>query len=75
MDKIQKDTGLSPEQVKRIKAARDRHIAIDPGCKELSPEEFVSWHPVGGISMEDRTQAMWASGIVPPEDLPTVAGK
>jgi hypothetical protein len=62
-----KKTGLSPEQVERIKAAQKRHAAIDPGCEKLTPEEFINWHPVGGISWEERARRMKAAGIVDPE--------
>ena len=56
MAKVPKETGLSPEQVKQIKAAQKRHATIDPACVNLTPEEFINWHPVGGISWEDRTR-------------------
>ena len=49
---------LSLEAVERIKAAQKRHAAIDPGCEKLTLEEFVNWHSIGGMSWEDRAQAM-----------------
>ena len=49
---------LSPEEVERIKAAQKRHAAIDPGCEKLTPEEFINWHPIGGMSWEERAQSM-----------------
>jgi hypothetical protein len=49
---------LSPEQIERIKAAQKRHAAFDPGCEKLTLEEFINWHPVGGISEEERAQRM-----------------
>jgi hypothetical protein len=49
---------LSPEQIERIKAAQKRHAAFDPGCEKLSLEEFINWHPVGGISWEERARRM-----------------
>ena len=67
MEKAKKDIGLSPEQVKRIKAAQKRHMAIDPGCEKLTPEEFINWHPAGGISWEERSQRMKAAGVELPE--------
>jgi hypothetical protein len=73
MDRAIKDTGLSPEQVEKIKAAQKRHAAIDPGCEKLSPEEFINWHPVGGISWEERAQKMREAGIIPLE--PVAVGK
>jgi hypothetical protein len=72
MAKMTKETGLSPEQVKRIKAAQKRHAAIDPGCEKLTPEELINWHPVGGISWEERERAMKAAGITDPEQTPVL---
>jgi len=63
MDKAKKGSGLSPEEVERIKAAQKRHSAFDPGCEKLTPEEFINWHPVGGISWEERARRMKAAGI------------
>ena len=62
MVKAKKDIGLSPEQVEQIKAAQKRHMAVDPGCEKLTPEEFINWHPVGGISWEERSRRMKAAG-------------
>jgi len=53
-----KVSDLSPEQIERIKAAQKRHAAFDPGCEKLSLEEFINWHPVGGISEEERARRM-----------------
>jgi hypothetical protein len=61
-----KDTGLSPEQAERIKAAQKRAAAFDPGCEIWTPEEFINWHPVGGISWEERARRMAAAGITDP---------
>jgi len=52
MVKVKKDIGLSPEEVEKIKAAQKKHSVVDPGCENLTPEEFINWHPVGGISWE-----------------------
>jgi hypothetical protein len=60
MVQAMKDTGLSPKDVERIKAAQKRHAAIDPSCEKLTPEEFVNWHPVNGMSWEERAQRMKA---------------
>jgi len=54
----QKRANLSPERIERIKAAQKRHAAFDPGCLKLTPEEIIDWHPVGGISWEERAQLM-----------------
>ena len=72
MAKVKKETGLSPEQVERIKAAQERHAAIDPACVNLTPEEFINWHPVGGMSWEERAQRMEAAGIINPEKTPAL---
>jgi hypothetical protein len=53
-----KVSDLSPEQIERIKAAQKRHAAFDPGCENLTLEEFINWHPVGGISEEERARRM-----------------
>jgi len=73
MARAKEDLGLSPERVGRIKAAQKRHAAIDPGCEKLPPEEFVNWHPVGGISWEERAMRMKAAGITDPETSPVPA--
>jgi len=63
---------LSPEQIERIKAAQKRHAAFDPGCEKLTLEEFINWHPVGGISEEERARSMEAAGITDPEREPAI---
>jgi hypothetical protein len=73
MEQAKRGSGLSPEEVERIKAAQKRHSAIDPGCENLTPEEFINWHPVGGISWEERTRRMRAAGIIGPEKAPALA--
>ena len=67
MAQVQKGIDLSPERIAQIKAAQKRHAAIDPGCLNLTPEEFINWHPVGGISWEERARRMEAAGITDPE--------
>ena len=64
---------LSPERVERIKAAQKRHAAFDPGCEKLTLEEFINWHPVGGISRDERDRHMEAAGITAPEASPAFA--
>jgi len=63
----------SPEKIERLKAAQKRHAAFDPGCEKLTLEEFINWHPVGGISMEERARRMKAEGIIDPEIEPATA--
>ena len=75
MAQAKKDIGLSPERIERIKAAQKRHAAIDPVCEKLTPEEFINWHPVGGISWEERARRMKAADVTDPEEAPAgVAG-
>ena len=73
MAKTRKGSGLSPKEVERIKAAQKRHSAIDPGCEKLTPEEFIDWHPVGGISWEERAHRMKAAGVAEPEKNHAIA--
>ena len=68
MAKAKKETGLTPERIERIKAAQRRHAAIDPECLKLTPEEFINWHPVGGMSWEERARRMAEAGIVNPDE-------
>ena len=49
---------LAPEEVTVIKTAQKKHAAVDPACVNLTPEEFINWHPVGGISWEERAKQM-----------------
>ena len=67
MVNVTKEIGLCPERVKRIKAAQKRHTTIDPGCENLSPEDFIRWHPINGMTWKERAQAMREAGIVDPE--------
>jgi hypothetical protein len=77
MEKVKMDSGLSPEEVERIKKAQKRHAAFDPGCENLSPEQVIHWHPIGGMSWEERNRRMKAAGVTDPEKsfAPAVAGK
>jgi hypothetical protein len=74
MAQARKDIGLSPEEVERIKAAQQRHAAIDPACVNLTPEEFINWHPVGGMSWEERAKRMRAAGVTDPAPAVAVSG-
>ncbi|MCL2441651.1 MAG: hypothetical protein FWD14_07905 [Treponema sp.] len=64
MVKTKKVSGLSLKQVKRIKSVQKKQSVIDPGCEKLTPEEFINWHPIGGMSWEERAQRMKAAGIL-----------
>ena len=63
MEVVKPDNGLSPDQLRRIQMAQKRKSVVDPGCEKLSPEEYIKWHPVGGISWEERSRRMNAAGI------------
>ena len=71
--RVRKVSDLSPEKIERIKAAQKRHAAVDPGCEKLTPEEFINWHPVGGISWEERARRMKAAGVADPVKAPAMA--
>jgi len=58
--------------VEQIKAAQKRHAAVDPGCEELTPDEFLNWHPVGGISWEERARRMKAAGVTEQDKSPNL---
>ena len=73
MERTITETGLSPERVERIKAAQKRHAAVDPGCEKLTLEEFINWHPVGGISWEERARRMEAAGVIDPAKTPVLS--
>jgi hypothetical protein len=49
---------LTPEREERIRATQKRHAAIDPNSERLTPDEFINWHPVGGITWEERARQM-----------------
>jgi len=72
MVKTKKDIGLSPEEVEHIKAVQKKHSVVDPGCEKLTPEEFINWHPVGGISWEERARRMEAAGLTKPKKVSKV---
>jgi hypothetical protein len=72
MVKTMTKIGLSREQIKRIAAAQKKHAAIDPGCETLTADELVNWHPVGGISWEERARLMKAASITPAETMPAI---
>ena len=62
------EIGLSPKEIEQIKAAQKRHSLIDPGCEKLTPNEFINWHPAGGISWEERARRMAAAGVQKPKE-------
>jgi len=38
---------------------------------KLTPEEFINWHPVGGISWEERARRMKEAGVTAPDKVST----
>jgi len=60
MEQVIKDFGMSLEVEESIEAAQTSHVAIDPGCEKLTPEECINWHPVGGITWDERARRMKA---------------
>jgi hypothetical protein len=38
--------------------------------EKSTPEEFINWHPVNGMSWEERAQRMKAAGITETEEVP-----
>jgi len=68
MEEAMKDIGLSPEQREKIKTAQKKQSYIDPGCEKLTPEEYIRWHPIGGISWEERTRLMEEAGVMEHEE-------
>ena len=61
--------GLSPE---KIRDAQRKHTTIDPGCEKLTPEEATKWHPIGGMSWEERARLMKEAGVTEPNKVSTV---
>jgi len=64
MEEVKKEIGLSPEKLEKIKAAQKRQSVVDPGCEKLTLEEYINWHPIGGMSWEERARLMEAAGII-----------
>jgi hypothetical protein len=58
---------LNPKQLEKIKVAQRCHAAHDPGCVNLTPEECIQWHPVNGMTWEERARLMRERGIVEPD--------
>ena len=68
MAEAMKGIGLSPEKLEKIKVSQGRHSVVDPGCDKLTPEEYINWHPIGGMSWEERTRLMEAAGVIEHEE-------
>ena len=69
MEETKTEIGLSLKEIEQIQAAQRRHSVVDPGCDTLTPEEFINWHPVGGISWEERASRMAAAGVKELEEV------
>jgi hypothetical protein len=54
MKQATKDFGMSLEAEERIR------VAIDPVCEKGMFEKGIKWHPVGGITWEERARRMQA---------------
>jgi len=73
MAEVKKVSGLSPERIEQIKIIQQKKSIIDSGCDKLTPEEFINWHPVNGISWEERAKLMKEAGITEPNQIPVIA--
>jgi hypothetical protein len=68
-------SGLTPEQLARIKEAEKYPIVFDEDCPELTDEQLAEFKPVNFATWEERNAAMEAAGAAEPGPLPTAAGK
>ncbi|GHU24266.1 hypothetical protein FACS1894172_10510 [Spirochaetia bacterium] len=57
---------LTPEQIARLDALKDRPSVYDPECPPLTDEQLAEFMPVNG-TWEERAERMKAAGIVDPE--------
>ncbi|MDR2478627.1 MAG: hypothetical protein LBD48_04860 [Treponema sp.] len=51
-------SGLTPEQVARIKEAEKYPIVFDEDCPELTDEQLAQFQPVNFATWEERDRAM-----------------
>ena len=51
-------SGLTPEQVARIKEAEKYPIVYDEDCPELTDEQLAQFQPVNFATWEERNRAM-----------------
>ncbi|MDR1637844.1 MAG: BrnT family toxin [Treponema sp.] len=68
-------SGLSPEQLARIKEAEKHPIVFDEDCLELTDEQLAEFQPVNFATWEERDAAMKAARNVKADPLPAAAGK
>jgi hypothetical protein len=57
-------SGLTDEQKAEIQAAAQLPITYDEDCPRLTDEQLAQFHPVGGITWEERRRRMDATGVV-----------
>jgi len=69
MVKVKKEAGLYLENSEKIKKAQKKHTFIDPECDKLTAEQIINWHPIGGISWDERARRMKEAGIINPENI------
>jgi hypothetical protein len=50
-----------------IEAAKRLPYVHDPDCPEPTDEQLAEFHPVNGMTWEERARAMREAGIVDPE--------
>ena len=51
-------SGLTPEQLARIKEAEKYPIVFDEDCPELTDEQLAQFYPVNFATWEERDRAM-----------------
>jgi hypothetical protein len=72
---------LTPEEQEaarlRIEAAAYRPYTPDPDCPLLTDKQLSEFHPINGMSWEERARQMKAAGVVDPDAVPleAVSGK
>ena len=68
---------LTPEKVAamkaEIRAAAKRPYTYDPDSPLLTEKQLNEFHPVDGISLEERARRMEEAGLTIPENVPTMA--
>jgi hypothetical protein len=60
-------TKPTPEQLARLKEAAKRPIVYTEDCPEPTDEQLAEFHPVNGMTWEERARTMREAGIVDPE--------
>jgi hypothetical protein len=58
---------------RRIEAASRRPYVYDPDCPLLTEEQLAEFHPVNGMTWEDRNRLMYGRGIKSAETIPAPA--